>query len=109
MIYELRRYQCVPGKMAALHNMMTDVALEICERHGIKLLGAWETMIGDTEQTYVCLYEFNGMDERNAKWDAFFGDPDWQSARAEIAKRDGQFLVSSSSAFLKAAPYSPIR
>ena len=39
MIYEMRVYRCVPGRLPALLNRFNTITLKIWERHGIKQAG----------------------------------------------------------------------
>jgi len=39
MIYELRVYSCIPGKLPALLNRFANHTLKIWDKHGIKQAG----------------------------------------------------------------------
>ena len=47
MIYEMRVYRCVPGRLPALLKRFQDVTLKIWDKHGIKQAGFWTTLIGE--------------------------------------------------------------
>jgi len=47
MIYELRVYQPVPGQMPKLLARFRDKLLPIWERHGIRPIGFWTTLVGE--------------------------------------------------------------
>jgi hypothetical protein len=55
MIYELRIYDYVPGRMPALLSRFENETLRIWERHGTRQAGFWTTLIGasDQEVTYM--------------------------------------------------------
>ena len=55
MIYELRVYQPVPGQMPKLLARFRDKLLPIWERHGIRPIGFWTTLVGESsnELTYL--------------------------------------------------------
>jgi NIPSNAP len=55
MIYELRVYQPVPGQMAKLLARFGDQLLPIWEKHGIRPIGFWTTLVGESsnEVTYT--------------------------------------------------------
>jgi hypothetical protein len=36
MIYELRAYKCVPGRLPALLNRFANITLKLWDKHGIK-------------------------------------------------------------------------
>ena len=48
MIYELRVYQPVPGQMPKLIARFRDKLLPIWERHGIRPIGFWTTLVGES-------------------------------------------------------------
>ena len=39
MIYELRVYKCVPGRLPALLNRFATITLKLWDKHGIKQAG----------------------------------------------------------------------
>jgi len=110
MIYELRRYEALPGKMAVLDELMAKLAVPIFERLGMRLVGAWQPSVGDWNNVLMYLLAFESMDERERKWQAFFDDAEWQQGRAEYAKRAGGPLVAREHhTFLKPTAYSPLK
>ena len=46
MIYELRIYQCIPGKLPALLKRFETKTLDIWKKHGIRPTGFWTVLIG---------------------------------------------------------------
>ena len=50
MLYEMRVYRTVPGRLPALLKRFSDHTLKIWEKHGIKQAGFWTTLIGDFKQ-----------------------------------------------------------
>ena len=51
MIYELRVYQPVPGQMPKLLARFRDKLLPIWERHGIRPIGFWTTLVGESSNS----------------------------------------------------------
>ena len=45
MIYELRIYSCLPGRLPALLKRFENATLKIWEKHGIKQAGFWTILI----------------------------------------------------------------
>jgi hypothetical protein len=41
MMYELRIYHCVPGKLPELHKRFEGVTLKLFAKHGIRPVGFW--------------------------------------------------------------------
>ena len=50
MIYEVRIYRCIPGRLPALLNRFANITLKIWEKHGIKQAGFWTTLVGESNQ-----------------------------------------------------------
>ncbi|MGI9522893.1 MAG: NIPSNAP family protein, partial [Hyphomicrobiaceae bacterium] len=44
MLYELRLYDCAPGRLPALLNRFENTTLKIWERFGIRQAGFWTTV-----------------------------------------------------------------
>src|SRR3982750_1385874 len=87
MIYEMRVYRCVPGKLPALLNRFANITLKIWERHGIKQGGFFTTLIGESNQELTYFLAWDSLADREKKWDAFQADPEWHAKRAEPGKR----------------------
>ena len=47
MIYELRIYHCVAGRLPALLKRFETTTLELWQRHGIRQAGFWTVLVGD--------------------------------------------------------------
>jgi hypothetical protein len=75
MIYELRVYQPLPGKMAKLQNRFRDQLLSIWDRHGIRPVGFWTTLLGESsnELTYILVMGIAGGSR--AEMDGIPGKP----------------------------------
>ncbi len=59
MIYEMRIYRCVPGRLPALLKRFETVTLKLWEKHGIKQAGFFTTLIGESNQelTYFLAWD----------------------------------------------------
>ena len=108
MIYELRIYECVPGKLQALNNRFETITLKLWEKHGIRQAGFWTTLIGQNNQVLYYLLEWENLAERERKWTAFMADPEWLKARAETEK-DGPIVAKVTNEILSPTPYSKVR
>ena len=82
MIYEYRAYYVVPGRMPDIQRRFSDVTMRLFDRHKIKVVGFWETVIGESnELVYICA--FDDLAHRQRAWDAFMADPEWQEAKKQ--------------------------
>lgn len=110
MIYEMRRYDCMPGKLANLHELMEKLAIPVFERLGMTVVGCWSPAVGDDENCLIYLLAYEDMGARQKAWDNFWVDPEWTEGRAKLAaKFGGPVVARSNSVFLKAAPYSNLK
>ncbi len=82
MIYEMRVYRCVPGKLPDLLKRFETVTLAIWARHGIRQAGFWTTLVGESNQDLTYLLAWESLAERETKWVAFQADPEWIEKRA---------------------------
>ena len=88
MIYELRIYHAMPGKLAALQARFRDHTTKLFERHGMKNVGYWTNAVGGRSDEMVYMLAFDDMGHRERAWAAFQADAEWQRVRAE-SERDG--------------------
>ena len=91
MIYEMRVYRCLPGRLPALLKRFENTTLKLWEKHGIKQAGFFTTLVGESNQELTYFLAWESLAEREKKWTAFQGDPDWIAARAKT-EEDGQIV-----------------
>lgn len=107
MIYEWRVYEVMPGKMNALHNRFQKITLKFFEKHGIKVVGFWETIVGTSNILYY-MVAYDNMAHREKAWNAFSADPEWIKARQETEK-EGPIVQRVVNMLLRPTSYSPMR
>jgi hypothetical protein len=108
MIYEMRIYRCLPGRLPALLKRFETATLRIWERHGIRQAGFWTTLVGESNNDLTYMLAWESMAERETKWTAFMADPEWQQKRAE-SEKDGPILSNVQNAFLQPTAFSSVR
>ena len=108
MIYELRIYKCVPGRLPALLNRFANITLKLWDKHGIKQAGFWTTLIGDSNQELTYLLAWESLADREKKWNAFMVDPEWVNARA-TSEKDGPILQNASNQILLPTAFSAVK
>jgi hypothetical protein len=108
MIYEMRVYRCLPGRLPALLNRFQNTTLKLWEQHGIRQAGFFTTLIGESNQELVYLLAWESMAERETKWNTFQADPVWIAARAK-SEEDGQILANIGSQFLTPTAFSALK
>ena len=108
MLYEQRIYTCLPGRLPALNRRFETVTLKLWEKHAIRPVGFWTTLVGEDANDLTYLLAWESMAERERKWSAFGSDPDWLKARAE-SERDGPILARIRNQFLAPTAYSALK
>jgi hypothetical protein len=108
MIYELRVYHCMPGRLPDLLKRFETITLPIWERFGIRQAGFWTTMVGESNQDLTYLLAWESLAEREEKFAAFAVDPEWLTKRAET-EANGQIVASLSSQFLTPTSFSSVQ
>lgn len=108
MIYELRIYHCIPGRLPALLKRFEDGTLKLFEKHGIRQAGFWTTVIGPSNNDLHYMLAWESMAERERKWNAFGADPEWTKLRVE-SERDGAIVQTLSSQFLAPTAFSSVK
>jgi hypothetical protein len=108
MLYELRIYRAVPGKLPALLRRFEKVTLDIWKKHGIRQAGFWTTLIGETNLQLTYMLAWESLAEREKKWSAFSSDPQWIAARAE-SERDGPLVEIAGNQILQPTAFSAVK
>jgi hypothetical protein len=108
MIYELRIYDCLPGRLPALLRRFTDHTLALWEKHGIRQAGFFTTLVGESNQRLTYFLAWESLAEREKKWAAFTTDPDWLKARDE-SERDGQIVANITNQLLTPTAFSSVK
>jgi len=108
MVYELRIYRCVPGRLPALLKRFETATLKIWAKHGIRQVGFWTTVIGESHLDLTYLIAWESLAERESKWAAFMADPDWIAAKTETEK-DGQIVANVASSILQPTAFSILK
>ena len=108
MLYELRVYECVPGRLSDLLARFDTITLKLWEKHGIKQAGFFTTLVGQSSQELTYLLAWDSLADRDKKWTAFQTDPDWISARAQT-EADGQIVENITSQLLTPTAFSAVK
>ena len=108
MIYELRIYTCLPGRMPALLKRFETATLRLWEKHGIRQAGFWTTMIGPANNDLTYLVAWDSLGDRQTRWSAFVNDPEWIAAR-DLSEADGLIVANVASSFLTPTSFSSVK
>ena len=105
MIYELRTYHCLPGRLPALLKRFETVTVRLFEKHGIKPLGFWTVAIGESNQDLIYILQWDSHADRDSKFGAFQRDPEWIEARRK-SEEDGLIVASIANSMLMPTAFS---
>jgi hypothetical protein len=108
MIHELRIYHAMPGKLPALLKRFETTTIRLFEKHGIKQIGFWTVVIGESNQDLVYILEWDSLAEREKRFSAFQADPEWIEARRK-SEENGPLLSSFSNSILSPTSFSALR
>jgi len=103
VIYEHRTYYVLPGKMNAFVASFADVIVPLTEKHGGKLVGAWQSSIGrNNEFIYIMAYE--NLSEMERFWHDYRADEKFKEYM-----KTGPWVSCVENRILRPTPYSPLQ
>ncbi len=113
-VFEMRTYNTVPGKLAALHARFRNHTMSLFSKHGMSHLSYWTPT--DVEQgaetKLIYILSHASKEAGLASFTAFRADPEWVKAKAE-SEKDGSLTLAQpegvKSVYMKATNFSPIR
>ncbi len=108
MIYELRIYEAMPGRLPALNERFANITLKYFQKHGIKVVGFWTQVIG-TSNELVYMLGFDNLAHREKAWGSFQADPGWQRERAATEAEGGPLVARIRNSILQPTAYSPMQ
>jgi hypothetical protein len=108
VIYEMRVYRCLPGRLPALLKRFEATTLKLWEKHGIRPSGFFTTLVGESNQELTYFLAWESLAERDKKWNAFATDPDWLMARAKT-EEDGQIVGNIVNQMLVPTAFSTVK
>ena len=107
MIYELRIYDAMPGKLPVLNDRFAKITMGYFDKHGIKQVGYWTDVIGTSGRlTYMLAYD--DLAHRDRAWASFASDEERLKLFAETEK-DGPLVARVENRIMRATPYSPMQ
>lgn len=96
MIYELRIYTILPGRIDAIRERFSDHTLGIFARLGMQVCDFWEDLEEQPKLYYTMKYE--SMEERTRQWETFSQDKEWNEVKQNPSRMEK--LLNTLSRFL---------
>jgi hypothetical protein len=108
MLYELRVYHCVPGRLPDLLRRFADITLKLWDKHGIRQAGFFTTVVGESSNDLTYMLQWESLAERETKFAAFARDPEWVTARAKTEEH-GPIVASVTNSILQPTAFSSVK
>ena len=86
MMYELRTYHAMPGRLPDLNKRFAEITLDFFKKHGIDVVGFWTNELGGSSDQLIYMLAYESLADREKKWHAFFTDKERLAKFAETEK-----------------------
>lgn len=103
--FELRTYHAAEGKLEALDQRFRQHTMGLFERHGMTNIAYWHP-VENGGNKLIYLLSYPDTSAREASWNAFKGDPEWQKAKA-ASEEAGELVSKIDSVLLEKVDFSP--
>jgi hypothetical protein len=106
LIYEMRVYEAMPGKVTTLQALFRDHMDALFTKHGFRAVGYWTEAIGDnTLFNYMLAWDDSSqMEER---WNALRADPDFRGS-IEASNVNGTVVAKMGTRVWRPTAFSPL-
>ena len=108
MIYELRVYHAMPGRMPDLLKRFDTITCGIWDRIGIRPAGFWTVLVGESNQDLYYMLAWESLAEREQKWGVFQADAEWNEKRA-MTEQNGPLISGYANSFLQPTSFSTVK
>src|SRR5712664_4514285 len=107
VVYELRIYHVVPGKIENLVARFRDHTMRLFADHGIKSVAYWTAVEEPVKSiTFFYILEHPSREAAAANWKAFQDDPEWKSVK-DKSEENGKIVEKVDSPFMALTDFSP--
>lgn len=106
IVYELRIYHVVPGKIEDLVARFRDHTMKLFADHGIKSVAYWTALDEPVKSTFFYILEHPIREAAATNWRSFQDDPEWKSVKAK-SEENGKLVEKIDSTFLTLTDFSP--
>ena len=108
MLYELRTYHVMPGRLPDLNRRFADITMGFFKKHDIQVVGFWTNELGGSSDQLIYILAYDSLADREKKWGAFFNDKDRLAKFAETEK-SGPLLRRLTAQILRPTAYSQMQ
>ena len=107
MLYELRKYDVMPGKMPAILNRFGTFTTVRWKDYGVRLIGFWTPDVGGHNHQLVYILGWESFEERTKNFGAWQADPERAKVWAE-SEKDGPLVRRVSNLLMRPTDFSQI-
>lgn len=107
MIFEMRTYFALPGKLDDLNARFRNHTCKLFEKHGMKNIGYWMP-VEDGNSKLVYIVAHKDREAAAASWKSFGSDPEWQAVVRE-SEKNGKLVTKIDSVYMTGTDYSSLR
>jgi peptidoglycan/xylan/chitin deacetylase (PgdA/CDA1 family) len=108
MLYEMRTYTAMPGRLPDLHKRFAEITLDLLKKHGIRAVGFWTNELGGASDQLIYMLAYDSLADREKKWGAFLADPE-RLARFAETEKNGPLVRRLTAQILRPTLYSPMQ
>jgi NIPSNAP len=106
MLYEIRLYNLVPGRILDNLNRWEQHLPRLMARHGISVMGRWIATAGPGAPMFIYMMTYESLQQREDQWAGFYADADWWEARA-LTNAGSQIVERFETYFLRSNKIGP--
>jgi len=107
VLYELRRYEVMPGKTPALLDRFENFTVGKWKEYGFNLVGFWTPEFGGPSNLLVYMWGWESVEERQKKMPVWRNSPERIQKFAETEK-NGPLVRRVNNSLLQPTDFSPI-
>ena len=107
MLYELRKYDVMPGKLPALVDRFGSFTTKRWPDYGIRLVGFWTPEVGQNNNQVVYMFAWESFEERQTRFPAWQADPE-RAKVWEETERDGPLVRRVNNLLMQPTAYSQL-
>ena len=74
MLYELRTYHAMPGRLPDLNRRFAEITMDFFKKHNIQVVGFWTNELGGSSEQLIYMLAYESLADREKKWSAFISD-----------------------------------
>ncbi len=108
MLYELRTYHAMPGRLPDLNRRFAEITMGFFKKHNVQVVGVWTNELGGSSDQLIYMLAYDSLADREINWRWFFAYKNRLAQFAETEK-NGPLLRRLTAHILRPTAYSPMQ